>query len=104
MAFLDITPNQPGHTLVVPVEHSENVLDLEVDAYISLMAAVKDVSNKLRSFYNIPRVGIVIEGLTVAHVHVHVIPIRKQGDLLNQHVLKEGELSALGEQLRSSFG
>ncbi len=80
-------------------------MDLENDTYISLMSAVKRVSNELRSFYNIPRIGIVIEGLTVAHIHVHVIPIRKKGDLgvFNQYVLKEGELRILGEQLRSSL-
>ncbi|MEO6536627.1 MAG: HIT family protein [Candidatus Paceibacterota bacterium] len=102
IAFLDAAPSRPGHTLVIPNNHIENILDLYDEDYADLMGAVKEVGNKLRAFYKVPRLGIVVEGMAIAHVHVHLIPIRNKGDLgiFSQYGVKDGELSLLGEQLR----
>src|SRR5690606_32793311 len=41
LAFLDIHPAQPGHTLVIPKRQEEFVWDLNAEEYEALMSTVK---------------------------------------------------------------
>ncbi len=72
LAFLDIHPKTPGHTLVVPKKQVEFVWDLEDADYQSLMAAVKKVALRIREVFNAPYVGELIVGIDVPHTHIHV--------------------------------
>ena len=44
LAFLDIAPEAPGHTLVIPKVEVDKVYDLEDEDYRALMAAVKKLA------------------------------------------------------------
>jgi histidine triad (HIT) family protein len=77
MAFLDIHPAQPGHTLVIPKKQIEFLWDLPTDDYQALMAAVQTVGKNLRSKLNAPYVGVQVIGVDVPHAHVHLIPFSK---------------------------
>ena len=80
-AFLDIHPIQPGHVLVVSKTPSPTFLDLnEVDAN-ALWYAVRKVAARLKQvFPDKKRIGVMIEGLDVPHVHVKVFPIDTDDD------------------------
>lgn len=73
-AFLDIHPKQPGHTLVVPKNPVQFVWDLPDEDYTALMAAVKQIGQKLREVMGKPYVGEQIMGTDVPHTHVHLFP------------------------------
>lgn len=76
LAFLDIHPVQPGHTLIVTKKQVEFVWDLDDEDYQALWETVKKVGNRLRDvFPEKKRISIQVEGLDVAHVHVKLIPI-----------------------------
>ena len=47
-AFLDINPSSPGHTLVVPKKHSENIFDIEKDDLKQVIFASKEIAKKMR--------------------------------------------------------
>lgn len=47
-AFLDINPSSPGHTLVVPKKHSENIFDIEKDDLKQVIFASKEIAQKMR--------------------------------------------------------
>ncbi len=74
LAFLDIHPVQPGHTLVIPKKQVEFVWDLDDETYQALMATVKKVGLHLRKVLNKPYIGQQVVGIDVPHAHVHLIP------------------------------
>jgi histidine triad (HIT) family protein len=84
LAFLDINPLTPGHTLIVPKTHAEHILELENASVGPVFLAVKNVTAKLDAAL-MPRgftIGInhgKVSGQTVDHLHIHVIP-RYEGD------------------------
>ena len=80
IAFLDIRPVQPGHTLVVPKREVGYLFDLDQDEYEALWLAVRAVESKLRETLDCERVVISVVGWEVAHVHVHLIPTNGLGD------------------------
>ncbi len=75
VAFLSINPLRPGHALVVPIEEVDHWLDLEP----SLNAHLVDVSQRIgqaqMAALSPTRIGLMIAGLEVPHVHLHVVPI-----------------------------
>lgn len=83
LAFLDIFPIKTGHTLLIPKKHSDYFFDLDEKEIANLMHAAKKVSQKLKTAFT-PRsgkVGVVIYGLDVDHVHIHLVPLDRTGDL-----------------------
>ncbi len=74
LAFLDIHPIQPGHTLVIPKQQVDHLWDLAAEDYQAVMATCQKVAQRLREVLTIPRVGIQVMGLDVPHAHVHLIP------------------------------
>ncbi len=79
LAFLDIHPIAPGHTMVIPRVHAENILDLPDDVVGSLFDTVKKVTGLLDKALK-PEgftIGINhgrVSGQMVDHLHVHIVP------------------------------
>ena len=83
-AFLDINPLQRGHTLVVPklAEPEANyIFDLDDDLLSEMLVFSKQVARGIQGAIDCKRVGVAVIGLEVPHVHMHLIPIRKEGDM-----------------------
>lgn len=77
LAFLDINPVCEGMTLVVPKKHLKSDVFENTDKDISdIMKASKKVSKLLKKSLNVVRVGVILEGLEIPHLHVKLIPIR----------------------------
>src|SRR3990167_7294111 len=79
LAFLDIHPMAPGHTILVPRVHAENILDLPEMVVGPLFLAVKKITGALSSALQ-PHgftIGInhgKVSGQAIDHLHIHVIP------------------------------
>ena len=74
LAFLDIHPIQPGHTLVIPKRQIEFVWDLPDDDYQAVMAAAKQIAQHLRTVLGVAYIGERVVGVDVPHAHVQLIP------------------------------
>lgn len=74
LAFLDIHPIQPGHTLVIPKRQVQFVWDLDDATYQAVMESVKKVARRLREVMGTKYVGVQIIGVDVPHAHVQLIP------------------------------
>ena len=75
-AFMDIHPIQPGHVLLVTKNPAETILQLPDKDYQALWEAVRKVAGKMKQvFPDKKRIGIMVEGLDVAHAHVKIFPI-----------------------------
>lgn len=75
IAFLDLHPQNPGHTLVVPKTQTDHLWDLSDEDYAYLWQVVRKLGSHIKTTLSSPRVGVVVEGFGVPHVHVHLVPI-----------------------------
>ncbi len=79
-AFLDINPNSKGHTLCIPKQEVDKILDLDEETYNGLMSFSRRVGIAIEKAIPCKRVGITVIGLEVPHVHVHLIPLHTMED------------------------
>lgn len=80
-AFLDINPINLGHTLVVPKTEVDYFIDLEEPYYTAIFQAGKKIARAIQNASDCVRVGTIIAGWDVPHVHYHLIPMFKYNDL-----------------------
>ena len=80
-AFLDIHPLTKGHTLVVPKQETDYILDLDNETLAGLMLFAKKIAIKIKQQVACKRVAIVVLGMEVPHAHIHLIPINSEGDV-----------------------
>lgn len=76
LAFLDIEPEAPGHTLVIPKVEIDRVYDLSDEDYTAVMNTVKKLSRHMEDILG-ERTMIKIVGTDVPHAHVHLLPINE---------------------------
>jgi histidine triad (HIT) family protein len=81
VALLTIAPLKPGHTLVVPRVEVDSWTDLEPETMKHLSGVAHAIGRALDKSYQPEKVGLVILGLEVRHVHIHVSCIWKPTDL-----------------------
>ena len=105
VAFLDRYPVAEGHVLVIPRAHIDYVFDMEHDAYLALMEAVKKVAGPLQSAMRKERIVTVLEGFSVPHVHAHLVPNSNDDDRVRfvKPSVPEFDLPAIAERLRPLY-
>ena len=81
VAFLDIHPISDGHTLVIPRAHTDSVFDLVNQDYVALFEIGKSLAPAIQKVTKCKRVGMALEGLSVPHVHLHLVPVNNVNDL-----------------------
>ena len=74
IAFLDIHPQTPGHTLIVPKEHFPWFFDVPETISNYWFAAAQKVARKLKEDYKSDYVELKIVGIDIPHSHIHLIP------------------------------
>ena len=75
VAFLAINPLAPGHTLVVPIQELDHWIDAPPELNARLFAVAQVIGQaQQRAFDDCERVGVIVAGYEVPHLHVHVIP------------------------------
>ncbi len=104
-AFLTIQPLAPGHTLVVPRAEVDHWLDLEPDTAAHLMIVAQTVGAAIQNVYAPAKVGLMIAGLEVPHVHLHVTQMNSVTDLdfANAKDASDADLDAAADALRAAL-
>ena len=74
LAFLDIHPETPGHTLVVPKVEVDKLYDLQMDDYLAVMKTVKKLASRMERVLG-RRTLIKVIGTDVPHAHVHLVSL-----------------------------
>ena len=109
-AFLDINPLQKGHTLVVPKlaePEADYIFDLEDDILSEMLVFAKQVARGIKGAVACIRVGVAVIGLEVPHVHMHLIPLSKEGDMsfANQKLtLPSEEMAEIANSIVEAMG
>ncbi|MFT4048800.1 MAG: HIT family protein [Solirubrobacterales bacterium] len=99
VAFLDIAPATRGHTLVIPKEHSDNLLEIDPTDLAHVVRLAQEIARKMPGALGADGVNLLnscgsAAWQTVFHTHVHVIP-RYVGDPLKLP-WREGEVNTDG--------
>ncbi len=80
VSFLDVRPLANGHCLVVPRAEVDHWTDLDPASAAHLMTVAQAVGQAQRTVFQPARVGLLVAGFEVPHVHLHVIPAQHMGD------------------------
>ncbi len=88
LAFLSIGPNNPGHTIVIPKDHSENIYGIPDEAFCRTMITTKKVAIAIKNGLDCDGVNIGMNneesaGQEIPHAHIHVIPRKNDDGLAN---------------------
>jgi histidine triad (HIT) family protein len=94
LAFLDIMPRSPGHTLVIPKAPARGILDIAADDFAQVARTAKRIALAAVKAFNAE--GIIVQqfsgaasGQVVFHLHMHVMPMRTGVELLSPQTRKE---------------
>ena len=89
LGFMDLMPQSPGHTLIIPREPAESIFDLSAETLAVLVATTRRVARAVKAAFE-PAGMMILQlngtdaGQTVFHIHFHVIP-RYSGEGLTLH-------------------
>ncbi len=110
LAFLDIRPVNKGHTLVIPKQHYETLMDIPGLVLQELAVALKKVASAVKKGTGAGGISInmsngAVAGQVVPHAHIHVIPRMKDDGLKlwPQHEYEEGEIGKYAEQIKKAL-
>lgn len=112
-AFLDINPNTPGMTLLVPKKHFDSyAFDMPDEDYKNLLLKAKELGKMLDKKLGTMRTALVMEGMGVNHVHVKLYPLHGLGKDFKPMIPEEKKffekypgylMTTLGPQADDSF-
>jgi histidine triad (HIT) family protein len=104
LAFLDIMPRAPGHTLVLPKAPARNILDVPADDLAHVAKVAQKIAKAAMTVFEAD--GITLQqfnegagGQVVFHLHVHIIP-RKAGQPMKPPASEKAKPEALADQAK----
>ena len=106
VAFLTIAPIRPGHTLVVPRQEIDSWLDASPELTAHLFQTAQHVARGIQTAFPCSKVGMMIAGLEVPHMHIHLTPIDEIRDMdfaRQDAKATPTELDAAAEKLRAAL-
>lgn len=110
LAFLDIAPNNPGHTLVIPKKPSRNLLDIESDSWSKVMETVRRLAPVVKDAVDADGINLMmnnepVAGQMVFHTHVHIIPRFKDDGYKHwgSKPYADGEIKEVAQAIRSAL-
>lgn len=111
VAFMDRAPRNPGHVLVIPIQHADGIFDVPASTLSrmatvaqKIAAAIKRTDLKAEGIQLLSNTGRAA-GQSVFHVHLHVIP-RFVGEPPNEggaHIAAHAEVAAVAKKIRDAL-
>ena len=96
-AFLDINPIAWGHTLVVPKEEVDYLFDIDDKQLGEMMVFAKRVAKAIKKALPCRKVGMAVLGLEVPHAHMHLVPLKNEGDMDFHHKISDPDPARMRE-------
>ncbi len=111
LAFLDISPVSPGHTLVIPKDHFENIYTTPTELYCRIQMSVQKVALAVKQAVDADGINIISNneaaaGQVINHSHVHIIPRHNDDSLAHWPHIQyktEQEISDTAEKIRKEL-
>jgi histidine triad (HIT) family protein len=110
LAFMDVMPQADGHTLVIPKELAQDIMELSPEGAADLIKTTQRVTKAVKKGLACPGVLLMqfngeAAGQTVFHVHFHIIP-RDEGVALRSHgrqMESPDKLKAFAEKIKAAL-
>lgn len=110
LAFLDIMPASPGHTLVIPKEHHANFDEVPQEVLCQTISCAQKIGHAIKEGlglegYNVDIHNGAVAGQSIPHLHIHIIP-RHADDglsLFPRGKYQEGEMEEVAGQIKASI-
>ena len=104
-AFLDISPVQKGHVLVIPKQEVDYIFDLEPAVLGGLHQFAQRVAKAIKKAIPCRKVAVVVLGLEVPHAHIHLIPMNSEADVRfdKKQTLTKEEFEAIAAKISKEF-
>lgn len=106
ISFLDISPIQRGHALVVPLQEVDYIFDLPQDILTAMLPFAQRVARAIETVVPCKRIGLAVVGIEVPHAHMHLVPLQEVGSLdfsLPRLSLSPTEYQELAAAIRSKI-
>ncbi len=105
LAFLTLGSLNRGHTLLVTKKHVDYIFDLEEPFFAEIFQTAKQLSKPLKKAMAAKRIGVIIEGFTVPHVHIHLVPLHYEDEIDPRRVkrMTDIELAETAEQINKEI-
>ena len=81
VAFMALEPVYPGHVLLMPKAHYEDIFVAPQEEIVRLFPIANSIASALKGIYHPPKIGLVSASLVVQHAHMHVTPIYSPSDI-----------------------
>lgn len=81
VAFMSINPMARGHVLVVPIEEVDHWVDAPPELAAHVLDVARQVGAAAHRVFGCTRVGLIIAGYEIPHMHVHVVPTNEMSEL-----------------------
>lgn len=112
VAFMDINPATPGHALVVPREHSADLLEIGEEDLTATVLAAQRLAKRTKHVLNADGINLInscgsAAWQTVFHFHIHVVPRYDDDPLKLPWVPEPGdsnEIAKVATRLRGENG
>lgn len=105
-AFLDISPNNYGHTLVIPKQAYKNIYEIPDTIGAHLFATVRKIAIAIKKAVEADGINIIMNnesaaGQIVFHAHIHIIPrFENDGGYHGKHLTyPEGKAQEIAEKI-----
>lgn len=104
-AFLDINPIAKGHTLVIPRKEEDYIFDLSDEDLSEMIVFAKQVAKAIKAAFPCKKIGMAVLGLEVPHAHIHLVPLKSEGDMnfANKLQLTEEEFKEIAAKIYANF-
>lgn len=110
LAFLDIHPANPGHTLVIPKHHAENIFEIPPEEWAHVAEATRMLAGVIEKALDAKGINLMMNnrehaGQVVDHAHVHIVP-RFTADSHRHWVqssYKDNEAQSVQEKIRAAL-
>lgn len=105
-AFLSINPITRGHVLVVPKVEVDHWIDLDPATLAHLTEVARVIGQAQQQAFECERVGLIVAGFEVPHVHLHVLPTNSMGDYSFANAsasVDADDLAAAADEIRDAL-
>jgi histidine triad (HIT) family protein len=96
-AFLDIFPQRPGHTLIVPKNETDKFFDLPADYLQAILLFAQPVARAIERAFACNRCALAVMGIEVPHAHLHLVPLDSADDLNFTRPKQQADAAALAD-------
>jgi histidine triad (HIT) family protein len=112
VSFMDINPATPGHALVVPREHSADLMEIGAEDLTATILAAQQLSRQMKDVLDADGINLInacgaAAWQTVFHFHIHVVPRYEDDPLKLPWIPKPGdpdEIAQIANRLRGEDG